>query len=94
MEFYWNNVAEKSGLLKPSDITDCTVYARPLYARVTVCILVSLTRLFHSAPFVHITESGSKRLPLCNAVIAILFFTWSRDQNCGKPRIQKIDYQS
>jgi hypothetical protein len=36
MEFYWNNVTEKSGLLKPSDITDCTVYARPLYTRFTV----------------------------------------------------------
>jgi hypothetical protein len=37
MEFYWNNVTEKSGLLKPSDITDCiTVYARPFYARFTV----------------------------------------------------------
>jgi hypothetical protein len=38
MEFYWNNVTEKSGLLKPSDITDCTVYPRPLYARLTVYI--------------------------------------------------------
>jgi hypothetical protein len=38
MEFYWNIVTEKSGLLKPSDITDCTVYARPLYARFTVYI--------------------------------------------------------
>jgi hypothetical protein len=39
MEFYWNNVTEKSGLLKPSDITDCSVYARPLYARFTVCTI-------------------------------------------------------
>jgi hypothetical protein len=39
MEFYWNNVTEKSGLLKPSDITDCMVYARPIYARFTVCTL-------------------------------------------------------
>jgi hypothetical protein len=36
MEFYWNNVTEKSWLLKQSDITDCTVFARPLYARFTV----------------------------------------------------------
>jgi hypothetical protein len=42
MEFYWNNVTEKSGLLKPSDITDCTVYARPIYARFTVCVQDSI----------------------------------------------------
>jgi hypothetical protein len=50
-----------------------------------------MTRLFHSAPYVLIRESDSKRLPLCNAVIAILLFTWSRDQNRGKPRIQNIE---
>jgi hypothetical protein len=42
---------------------------------------------FHSVPNVFITESGSKRLPLCNAVVAILLFTWSR----GKPLIQNTE---
>jgi kynurenine formamidase len=46
MEFYWNNVTEKSGLLKPSDITDCAVYARPLYARFTSTSTLELIMQF------------------------------------------------
>jgi hypothetical protein len=42
MVFYWNNVAEKSGLFNPSDMGDYPILASPIYARFTVALFVFL----------------------------------------------------